>query len=80
MCRAASPEDGPREDFAAFVESILARNGSKLIICPEGDLASSTPNPEPSPPSLRCMESKPEPAVARAADDVRPGARAGYNA
>ncbi len=50
-CRALSSEDGPRGDFAAYVEWTLARNGSPLTVCPEDDLARSTPDPEPSPPS-----------------------------
>ncbi len=53
-CRALLSEVGPREDFAAFVEWTLARNGSPLTICPEDDLARSTPDPVPSPPSPHC--------------------------
>ncbi len=60
-CRALSSDDGPREDFAAFVEWTLARNGSPLTVCPEDDLARSTPDPEPSPPSPRGKEHQPEP-------------------
>ncbi len=59
--RALSSEDGPREDFAAFVEWTLARNGSPLTISPGDDLVRSTPEPEPSPPSLRGAEHQPEP-------------------
>ncbi len=59
--RAQSSENGPREDFAAFVEWTLARNGSPLTICPVDDLARSTPDPEPSPPSPRGAEHQPEP-------------------
>ncbi len=59
--RALSSEDGPREDFTAFVEWTLARNGSPLTVSPEDDLARSTPDPEPSPPSPRGKEHQPEP-------------------
>ncbi len=59
--RALSSEDGPREDFAAFVEWTLARNGSPLTVSPEDDLARSTPDPEPSPPSPHGKEHQPEP-------------------
>ncbi len=59
--RALSSEDGPREDFAAFVEWTLARNGSPLTVSPEDDLARSTPDPEPSPPSPCGKEHQPEP-------------------
>ncbi len=58
--RALSSEDGPREDFAAFVEWTLVRNGSPLTVSPEDDLARSTPDPEPSPPSPRGKEHQPE--------------------
>ncbi len=60
-CRALSSEDGPREDFAAFVEWTLTRNGSPLTVSQEDDLARATPDPEPSPPSPRGMEHQPEP-------------------
>ncbi len=60
-CRALSSEDGPRGDFAAYVEWTLARNGSPLAVCPEDDLARSTPDPEPSPPSPCGAEHQPEP-------------------
>ncbi len=60
-CRALSSEDGPREDFAAFVEWTLSRNGSPLTVSPEDDLARSTPDPEPSPPSPCGAEQQPEP-------------------
>ncbi len=60
-CRALSSEDGPRGDFAAYVEWTLARNGSPLTVCPEDDLARSTPDPEPSPPSSCGAEHQPEP-------------------
>ncbi len=59
--RALSSKDGPREDFAAFVEWTLARNGSPLTICAMDDLARSTPDPKPSPPSPRGTEHQPEP-------------------
>ncbi len=58
-CKAPSSENGPREDFAAFLDWILARNGSPLTICPEEDLASSTPDSEPCPLSPCCAEPKP---------------------
>ncbi len=59
-CRALSSEDGPRVEFAAFVEWTLARNGSPLTISPEDDLARSTPahhlpavrSTSPSPPLM----------------------------
>ncbi len=54
-------EDGPQEDFAAVVEWTLPRNGSPLTICLMDDLARSTPDPVPSPPSPRCVERMPEP-------------------
>ncbi len=60
-CRALSSEDGPRGDFAAYVEWTLARNGSPLTVCPEDDLARSTPDPEPSPPSPCGAKHQPEP-------------------
>ncbi len=60
-CRALSSEDGPRKDFAAFIEWTLARNGLPLTVSQEDDLARSTPDPEPSPPSPRGMEHQPEP-------------------
>ncbi len=47
--RALSSEDGPREDFAAFVEWTLARNGSPLTISPGDDLIRSTPEPRAQP-------------------------------
>ncbi len=62
-CRAPLSEDGHRADFAAFVEWILARNGSRFTVCSEDDLASSTLDPEPSPPSPHCAELKPESTV-----------------
>ncbi len=62
-CRALSSEDGPRGEFAAYVEWTLARNGSPLTVCPEDDLARSTPDPEPSPPSPCGAEHQPEPPM-----------------
>ncbi|KAL0182591.1 hypothetical protein M9458_021966, partial [Cirrhinus mrigala] len=59
-CRVLLSEDGPRESFATFAEWVLARNGSLFTIGPEGDLASPTPDPAPSPPSTRCMEHMPK--------------------
>ncbi len=61
--RALSSEDGPREDFVAFVEWTLARNRSPLTICPVDDLARSTPDPEPSPPSPRVRSISPSPPM-----------------
>ncbi|KAL1260039.1 hypothetical protein QQF64_007866 [Cirrhinus molitorella] len=62
VCRALSSEDGPRADFSAFVEWTLARNGFPLTVCPEEDLASATPDPEPSQPPPSCAE-LPEPTA-----------------
>ncbi len=62
-CRVLSSEDGPWEDFAAFVEWTLVRNGSPLTVCPEDNLARSTPDPVPSPPSHRCADRLPEPTA-----------------
>ncbi|KAL0176476.1 hypothetical protein M9458_028806, partial [Cirrhinus mrigala] len=42
------------QDFSTFVEWTLARNVT--TVCSQEDLASSTPNPEPSPPSPRGAE------------------------
>ncbi len=59
-CRVPSSKDGPREDFVAFMEWILAWNGSRFFtVSSEDDLASSTPDSEPSPPSPHCAEPKP---------------------
>ncbi|KAL0177371.1 hypothetical protein M9458_026265, partial [Cirrhinus mrigala] len=60
---ALSSKNGPQKDFAAFMEYTLARNRSPFTICPVDDLARSTPDPEPSPPSPCCAELKPEPTV-----------------
>ncbi|KTF77122.1 hypothetical protein cypCar_00048050, partial [Cyprinus carpio] len=60
--------DGPRANFASFVEWKLARNGSPFPTCSQGLIASATPNPEPSPPSLHGMEHKPEPTNDREAE------------
>ncbi len=62
-CRAPSSEHGPREDFAAFVEWTLVRNGSPFTVSSEDDLASSTQDPVPSPPSPRHAERMPEPTA-----------------
>ncbi|KAI2652665.1 Myosin-1 [Labeo rohita] len=59
-CRAPSSEDGPRADFATFVEWTLARNRSSFPACSMDNLASATPDPEPSQPP-RPAESQPEP-------------------
>ncbi len=40
---------GPRANFAAFVEWTMARNGSLFSSCSQENLASSTPDPVPSP-------------------------------
>ncbi len=68
-CRAPSSEDGPRANFAAFVEWTLARNGSPFPICSQENLSSSTLDPVPSPPSPRCAECTPEPT---ATDELSP--------
>ncbi|KAI2665793.1 Accumulation-associated protein [Labeo rohita] len=59
-CRAPLSEDGPRADFAAFVEWTLARNRSSFPACSMDNLASATPDPEPSQPP-RPAEYQPEP-------------------
>ncbi|KAL0198880.1 hypothetical protein M9458_007420, partial [Cirrhinus mrigala] len=59
-CRAPSSEDGPRADFAAFVEWTLARNKPSFPACSMENLASATPDPEPSQPPPRQAEHKPE--------------------
>ncbi len=62
--RALSSEDGPREDFAVL-EWTLARHGSPFTLCPEGDLASATPEPAPPerPPVPTPSKLPPEPAL-----------------
>ncbi len=45
------------------MEWTLARNGSPFLTCYQENLDSSTPDPVPSPPSLRCAERIPEPAA-----------------
>ncbi|KAL0201260.1 hypothetical protein M9458_004447, partial [Cirrhinus mrigala] len=60
-CRAPSSEDGPRADFAAFVEWTLARNKLSFSVCSMENLASATPDPEPSLPASRHAEFEPEP-------------------
>ncbi|KAI2647234.1 Opioid growth factor receptor [Labeo rohita] len=62
-CRAPSSEDGPRADFAAFVEWTLARNRSSFPACSMKNLAGATPDPEPSQPSPRHAEHAHEPTV-----------------
>ncbi|KAI2664168.1 hypothetical protein H4Q32_002306 [Labeo rohita] len=59
-CRAPLSADGPRADFAAFVEWTLARNRSSFPACSMDNLASATPDPEPSQPP-QPAESQPEP-------------------
>ncbi len=61
--RALSSEDGPQKDFAAIGEWTLASKGSPLPICHVDNLARSTSDPVPSPPSHRCMERMPEPTT-----------------
>ncbi len=62
-CRAPSSKDGPRVNFAAFLEWTLARNRSPFPTCFQENLASSTPYPVPSPPFTRCEECMPEPTA-----------------
>ncbi|KAI2644845.1 Accumulation-associated protein [Labeo rohita] len=62
-CRAPSSEDGPRADFAAFVEWTLARNKPSFPACSLESLASATPDPEPSQPPPRHAEHEPEPTA-----------------
>ncbi len=63
-CKARLPANGPKEDFAAFVEWVLENNGSPLTICPsEEDISSPTHVPETSQLSSRCTESLPEPTA-----------------
>ncbi|KAL0161715.1 hypothetical protein M9458_045440, partial [Cirrhinus mrigala] len=62
-CRAPSSEDGPRADFAAFVEWTLARNKPSFPACSLENLASATPDPEPSQPPPRHAEHEPEPTT-----------------
>ncbi|KAI2665753.1 IgA FC receptor [Labeo rohita] len=64
-CRAPSSEDGPRADFAAFVEWTLARNRSSFPACSMKNLAGATPDPEPSQPPPRHAEHAHEPTVGR---------------
>ncbi|XP_073693903.1 thyrotropin-releasing hormone-degrading ectoenzyme-like [Garra rufa] len=65
-CKARLPANGPREDFAAFVEWALESNGLYFSVCPvQEDLSSPTPDPEPSQlSSPRSTEHKPEPTAA----------------
>ncbi|KAI2663820.1 Streptococcal surface protein A [Labeo rohita] len=60
-CRAPSSEDGPRADFASFVEWTLARNRSSFSACSLENLASVTPDPDPNKPPPRPAEYQPEP-------------------
>ncbi len=62
-CIAPSSKDGPRVNFAAFLEWTLARNRSLFPTCFQENLASSTPYPVPSPPFTRCEECMPEPTA-----------------
>ncbi len=60
-------EDGPQEDFAAIGEWTLVSKGSPLPICHVDNLARSTSNPVPSPPSRCCVERMSEPTADRRA-------------
>ncbi|KAL0149098.1 hypothetical protein M9458_055530 [Cirrhinus mrigala] len=60
-CRAPSSEDGPRADFASFVEWTLARNRSSFPACSLENLASVSPDPDPNKPPPRPTEYQPEP-------------------
>ncbi|KAI2664270.1 Major cell-surface adhesin PAc [Labeo rohita] len=60
-CRAPSSEDGPRADFASFVEWTLARNRSSFPACSLENLASVTPDPDPNKPPPRPAEYQPKP-------------------
>ncbi|XP_058606979.1 uncharacterized protein LOC131524173 [Onychostoma macrolepis] len=62
-CRAWLSGDGPRGDFATFVEWVLVSCGSPLTVDFENDDTSPTPDPEPSPPSPRAAERQPEPTA-----------------
>ncbi|KAI2647495.1 Retrotransposon-derived protein PEG10 [Labeo rohita] len=62
-CRAPSSEDGPRADFAAFVEWTLARNKPSFPACSLENLASATPDPEPNQLTPRHAEHEPEPTA-----------------
>ncbi|XP_059401982.1 uncharacterized protein LOC132133218 [Carassius carassius] len=62
-CKARLPANGPREDFAAFVEWVLEKNESSFTITTaEEDISSPTPDPETSQPPSRHTE--PEPTAA----------------
>ncbi|KAI2665786.1 Accumulation-associated protein [Labeo rohita] len=60
---AQSSEDGPRADFATFVEWTLARNRSSFPACSIENLAGATPDPEPSQSPPRHAEHVHEPTV-----------------
>ncbi len=63
-CKACLPANGPREDFASFVEWVRENNGSTLTVCPsEEDISIPTSEPETSQPSSRCTELLPEPTA-----------------
>lgn len=62
-CKACLPSNGPRENFAAFVEWVLENDGLFFPVCPTEDTLSPTPQPETSQPSLRCTERLHEPTV-----------------
>ncbi|KTF97464.1 hypothetical protein cypCar_00023353 [Cyprinus carpio] len=56
-CKARLPGNGPKEDFATFMEWVRENNGSQFTVCPpEEDISSPTPEPETSQLSSRCAE------------------------
>lgn len=56
--------NGPKEDFAAFVEWVLVNNGLLFTVCPaEEDFTSPTTDPGPSQPSRHYTEHLPEPTT-----------------
>ncbi len=62
-CRARLSRDGPRGNFAVFVEWVLVSCGSPLTMDFADDDTSPTSDPEPSPPSPRAAERQPEPSA-----------------
>ncbi|KAI2646767.1 Accumulation-associated protein [Labeo rohita] len=61
VAHTTSYPDGPRADFASFVEWTLARNRSSFPACSLENLASVTPDPDPNKPPPRPAEYQPEP-------------------
>ncbi len=55
--------EGLRESFATFIEWVLVSCESPLTVDIADDDTSPTLDPEPSPPSSRCAERKPEPTA-----------------